>query len=73
MLESYIFRQIYAKLLPKTKAALFWRLSFRMGSFAKAYPGVKLGRSCDPKFFTKAELELRHLFEPAKAKVVETT
>jgi len=24
-----------AKLLPKTKAALLWRLSFRMGSFAK--------------------------------------
>ena len=30
-------------------------------------------QSCDPKFFTKAELELRQLFEPAKAKVVETT
>jgi len=25
-----------AKLLAKTKAALLWRLSFRMGSFAKA-------------------------------------
>jgi len=37
MLESYIFMQISTKLLPKTKAALFWRLSFRMGSFAKAY------------------------------------
>jgi len=36
MLESYIFRQISAKLLPKTKAAPLWRLSFRMGSFAKA-------------------------------------
>ena len=34
MLESYIFRQISAKLLSKTKAALLWRLSFRMGSFA---------------------------------------
>jgi len=36
MLESYIFRQISAKLLPKTKAALLWILSFRMGGFAKA-------------------------------------
>ena len=36
MLESSIFRQMSAKLLPKTKAALLWRLSFRMGSFAKA-------------------------------------
>ena len=35
------------------------------------WPGAV--RSCDPKFFTKAELELRQLFEPAKAKVVETT
>ena len=26
MLESYIFRQISAKLLPKTKAALLWKL-----------------------------------------------
>ena len=31
-----IFRQISAKLLPETKAALLWRLSFRMGSLAKA-------------------------------------
>jgi len=37
MLESYIFMQKSAKLLPKAKAALFWRLRFRMGSFAKAY------------------------------------
>jgi len=37
MLESYIFRQMSATLLPKTKAALLWRFSFRMGSFAKAY------------------------------------
>jgi len=36
MLENYIFRQMSAKLLPKTKAALLWRLSFRMSSFAKA-------------------------------------
>jgi len=36
MLESYIFRQLSAKLLLTTKAALLWRLSFRMGSFAKA-------------------------------------
>jgi len=36
MLESYIFRQMSAKLLPKTKAARLWRLSFTMGSFVKA-------------------------------------
>jgi len=36
MLERYIIRQIFAKLLTKTEAALLWRLSFRMGSFAKA-------------------------------------
>jgi len=36
MLESYIFRQTSAKILPKTKAALLWRLSFRIGSFGKA-------------------------------------
>jgi len=36
ILESYIFRQISAQLLLKTKAALLWRLSCRMGSFAKA-------------------------------------
>jgi len=36
MFESYIFRQISAKVLPKTKAALLGRLSFRMDSFAKA-------------------------------------
>jgi len=36
MLENYIFRQMSAKLLLKTKAALLWRLSFRMSSFAKA-------------------------------------
>jgi len=37
MLESYIFRQISAKFLPKTKSStsLLWRLSFTMGSFAK--------------------------------------
>jgi len=36
MLGSYIFRQISAKRLLKAKATLLWRLSFRMGSFAKA-------------------------------------
>jgi len=36
MLESYIFRKISAELLLKTNTALLWRLSFRMGSFAKA-------------------------------------
>jgi len=35
MLESYIFSQISAKLLPKTKAALLWRRSFR-GQFCKS-------------------------------------
>jgi len=35
MLESKIFRQIFAKLLPKTKTALLWRLSFGMESLAK--------------------------------------
>jgi len=35
VLEGYIFKQISAKLLPKKKAALLWRLSFRMGCFAK--------------------------------------
>jgi len=37
MLENNIFRQISAKFLLKTKAALLWRLSFRMRSFAKDY------------------------------------
>jgi len=32
MLENYIFRQISVTFLLKTKAALLWRLSFRMGS-----------------------------------------
>jgi len=36
MLETYIFRQMSAKLLPQAKAAPLWRLSFKMGSFAKA-------------------------------------
>jgi len=36
MLESYIFGKMSPKLLSKTKAALLWRFSFRMGSFAKA-------------------------------------
>jgi len=35
MLENYILRQISAKFLLKAKASLLWRLSFRMGSFAK--------------------------------------
>jgi len=35
MLEGLIFKQISAKLLPKTKAALLWRRSFGMGSLAK--------------------------------------
>jgi len=35
MLESYVFRQISAKYLLKTKALLLWRFNFRMGSFAK--------------------------------------
>jgi len=35
MLESYIFRQIAAKLLPKTESSMLWRISFRMVSFAK--------------------------------------
>jgi len=35
MLEIYVFRKISAKFLLKTNPALLWRLSFRMGSFAK--------------------------------------
>jgi len=33
ILESYIFRQISAKFFQRQRAALLWRLSFRMGSF----------------------------------------
>jgi len=36
MLESYIFRQMSAKLLSKTKAAPLLRLSFRLGQFCKS-------------------------------------
>jgi len=35
MLESYIFRQTSGKFCRKQTAALLWRLSFMMGSFAK--------------------------------------
>jgi len=35
LLESYIFRQTSAKFWRRQTAALVWRLSFRMGSFAK--------------------------------------
>ena len=38
MLANYIFRQISAKFLLKTKASLLWRLSFRMGRFARLPP-----------------------------------
>jgi len=39
MLVSYIFRQISAKFLPKTKSStrLLWRLIFTVGSFAKHF------------------------------------
>jgi len=38
MLENYIFRQTSAKFLPKTNSStIVWRLSFRMGSFAKDF------------------------------------
>jgi len=36
MLEKHHFQANVCKLLAKTKAALLWRLSFTMGSFAKA-------------------------------------
>jgi len=35
MLESLIFRQISAKLLPKTKSSTIVEISFGMGSLAK--------------------------------------
>jgi len=34
--ERYMYMQISARLSPKTKATVLRRLSFRMGSFAKA-------------------------------------
>jgi len=40
MIENYIFRQISAKFFLKAKAALLWKLCFRIGSFAEFNPNV---------------------------------